>query len=178
MGSESSRSVFSRPVTLATISCSCTVPNFGSTWVISPKPGWPGPSSNRTGTVPTFKLSLTSRAPFDPRSTNAVPSVGCPANGNSSWTVKIRTRTPRSRSTVVSPGRMKVVSERFVSRAKPCISASLSPRPSVMTARALPSRGWELKTSTCTIASFLGFVMRFLPNYGMIGRRLGSIIAV
>ena len=40
-----------------------------------------------------------------------------------------------------SRGRMKVVSERFISLAIACISASLSPRASKNTAREFPSRG-------------------------------------
>src|SRR5215469_18257117 len=80
----------------------------------------------------------------------AVPSVGCPAKGSSSFTVKIRTRTPRSRSLAASPGRTNVVSERFISLATDCISVSLSPRASGKTASWLPSRGTEVNTSTCT----------------------------
>jgi hypothetical protein len=48
---------------------------------------------------------------------------------------------------------MKVVSERFISVAIDCISASLSPRPSKNTAREFPSRGREEKTSHCAIAN-------------------------
>jgi hypothetical protein len=40
-----------------------------------------------------------------------------------------------------SPGRMKVVSERFISRAKACICSLLRPRPSRKTASELPAEG-------------------------------------
>jgi len=103
-------------------------------------------SLKRTGTGPTLRSSLISRAPLAPRKTKAVPSVGCPAKGNSSSIVKMRTRTPRWHSMVVR-GRMKVVSERFVSLANACICASVRPRPSRTTASAFPSSGVALKTS-------------------------------
>jgi len=103
-------------------------------------------SLKRTGTGPTLRSSLISRAPLAPCKTKAVPSVGCPAKGNSSSIVKMRTRTPRWHSMVVR-GRMKVVSERFVSLANACICASVRPRPSRTTASAFPSSGVALKTS-------------------------------
>src|SRR5450755_1089451 len=49
-----------------------------------------------------------------------------------------------------SRGKTNVVSERFISRARACMSWSLSPRPSENTARELPSNGREEKTSNCT----------------------------
>src|SRR5205823_13084714 len=51
------------------------------------------------------------------RSTKAVPSVGCPAKGNSSSGVKMRTLTPRFCSSARARGKMKVVSESRISRA-------------------------------------------------------------
>src|ERR1700727_2981841 len=62
-------------------------------------------------------------------------------------------RPPRSRSVAASRGRMKVVSDRFISFAIETISSSLKPRPSEKTARELPSRGLDVKTSHCVIAS-------------------------
>ena len=47
-------------------------------------------------------------------------------DGNSSSTVKMRTRTPRSLSVAGSRGKINVVSERFISLAMACISASVS----------------------------------------------------
>ena len=79
--------------------------------------------------------------------------MGCPANGNSSCTVKILTRTPRSRSIFGSRGRMNVVSERFISFATDCISVSLSPRASENTASEFPSSGLDENTSHCVIAN-------------------------
>src|ERR1700722_6499746 len=129
------------------------MPNVGSICVISPNEGLPSASSKSTGTLPTFKSSTTSRALLSPRSANAVPSVGCPANGNSSCTVKNRPLTPCSCSISFSRGMPKVVSERFISLATACISAPLSPRPSKNTASELPSRGLDEKTSHCAIAN-------------------------
>src|ERR1700691_3341826 len=55
---------------------------------------------------------------------------------------------------------MNVVSERFISLAIACISASVSPRPSRNTASELPSSGREEKTSHCAIARRLnGWLM-------------------
>src|SRR4029434_2334198 len=45
-------------------------------------------------------------------------------------------------------GRMKVVSERFISLATACISPSDRPRPSSTTARGLPPNTRSVKTST------------------------------
>ena len=150
MGSEGSMSPSRRLVARTTVSRSCAGPNLGSAWVISPKTGCPDFSSKRTGTLPTLSSRATSRVPVEPRNWKAVPSVGWPAKGNSSCTVKIRTRTPRSRSLAASRGKMNVVSERFISRAMACICESSSPRASGYTARELPSKGREEKTSNCT----------------------------
>src|ERR1700744_2129990 len=51
-----------------------------------------------------------------------------------------------------TPGKMNVVSERFVSRAMPCISVSVRPRASVKTANWFPSSGTLVKTSIWTNA--------------------------
>ena len=58
-----------------------------------------------------------------------------------------------------SPGRMKVVSERLVSRAMACICSVVRPRPSRTTARALPVRARSVKTSTWTEESFRVAIM-------------------
>jgi hypothetical protein len=47
---------------------------------------------------------------------------------------------------------MNVVSERFISFAMACISASLNPRASENTAREFPSSGLEENTSHCVMA--------------------------
>ena len=54
----------------------------------------PSRCSKRTGTLPTLRSSTISPARECWRRYQAVPSVGCPANGSSSLTVKIRTFTP------------------------------------------------------------------------------------
>ena len=78
--------------------------------------------------------------------TNAVPSVGWPANGSSTDGVKIRKRAWPS----CSGGRTNVVSERFSSRARRCISSVSRPRASVKTATGFPARGSSVKTSATT----------------------------
>src|SRR5215831_18148022 len=95
IGKEGSKSSACRPVARATDSRSCWAPNTGSTCVISPNVGCPEASSKRTGTFPTFSSSVTSLVLFLFCKANAVPSVGCPANGNSSCTVKILTGITR-----------------------------------------------------------------------------------
>ena len=62
----------------------------------------------------------------------------------------MRTLTPCSRSTAGSRGKTKVVSCKLVSRARSCISASVRPRASRKTARGLPSRRLDEKTSIWT----------------------------
>ena len=101
------------------------------------RPTSPAPlfRSKCTGIGPAFKRSVTASASRSAgwlsRSQLAVPSVGCPANGNSSLVVKMRTRTPSVRSRAgSSDGSTKVVSERLVSRARACMSPPVSPRPS------------------------------------------------
>jgi len=86
--------------------------------------------------------------PRDAR-THAVPIVGWPANGSSRRGVKILTR--KAHSGLVA-GRMKVVSERFISSAIACISSSRRSRPSRITARGFPPSGRSVKTSTWTRA--------------------------
>src|SRR6266849_10313534 len=76
MGREGSTSFSAKPAASTTALRSCSGPNSGSTWVISPNTGCPGPSSKRTGTLPTLRSSTISLAPLEPRNANAVPSVG------------------------------------------------------------------------------------------------------
>jgi hypothetical protein len=64
-----------------------------------------------------------------------VPTLGWPANGISAVRLKIRTRAVCAGS---SGGRTKVVSLRFISAARLCISVSERPRASVNTASGLP----------------------------------------
>ena len=162
-GSDGSRSSTLSPIAFATAARSCCAINCGSTCVISPNEGCPCRSSKRTGTTPTFNSSRTSEAPLDPRSTNAVPSVGWPANGSSSATVKMRTRIPRSRSFGALAGTTKVVSERLVSRAIACICSVVNSRPSRHTAKALPVSGQSVNTSICTIRNFFEVAIKLNP---------------
>src|SRR5579864_5035397 len=74
----------------------------------------------------------------------------------------MRTCTPRSRSSAVSRGRMKVVSDRFISLAMACISVSHRPRASGKTARGLPSRGLAEKTSMVTTEKRRGGLLMHL----------------
>src|SRR3954462_2088269 len=108
----------------------------------TPPPSRPGP----TGTMPDFVSRRSSSACSGPPSTKAVPSVGWPANGTSAVGGKIRMRACPS----PSGGSTKTVSDRFVSRARRCISSSPSPRPSVKTASAFPASGVSVKTSATT----------------------------
>ena len=127
-------------------------PNSASFWRISPKTLPSLSLWNTTGILPILSSSAISAASGKrvARSAMAVPSVGWPANGSSSRGVKIRTSTPRSRSVAESRGKMKVVSERFVSRAMAAISASARPRASVKTASGLPLSFSEVNTSHWT----------------------------
>ena len=126
--------------------------------------------------MPTFNSSGTSAAPDCPRNTNAVPSVGCPANGNSSCTVKMRTRVPRALSAAGSPGSMKVVSERFISSASACICSVVSPRPSRITASELPASARSVNTSTCTRESLrVEAMLRILPRQSVAANSNASL---
>ena len=102
IGRLSSKSEGFRLVNPAMDSAEWVAPNVGFFCVISPNIGSPSDCSKRTGTVPTLSSKRTSLAPVCRCNTYAVPSVGCPAKGSSSWTVKIRTRTPRSFSAAVT----------------------------------------------------------------------------
>ena len=107
-----------------------------------------GPSrSSSTGTTPEPVSSRITIFCSGPPSTNALPSVGWPANGSSTSGVKIRIRTSAS-STVA--GSTKTVSERFISRARRAIVCSSRSRPSVKTASWFPANGVSVKTSAIT----------------------------
>src|SRR5262245_42433331 len=151
IGTSSRRSSERRFVKRAMSSRRWIWPNSGSRWRMVPKLG-PSSHANSTGILPTRRSSSTQEAPVPPRITLAVPKVGWPANGSSSATVKMRTFTPCSRSMAASRGRMKVVSERLVSRARRWNSSSRSARASVNTATAFPSRARSVKTSTTVYA--------------------------
>jgi hypothetical protein len=77
-------------------------------------------------------------------STNAVPTVGWPANGNSRAGVKIRSRRVCARS---SGGSTKTVSDRLNSRATCCIRVGARRRASVKTASGLPPNVRSVNTS-------------------------------
>src|SRR5213082_2221466 len=62
----------------------------------------------------------------------------------------MRTLLPLVASTSDSRGRMKVVSERFISRASACICLSVKPRASVKMANGLPASGVQLDVFTRT----------------------------
>ena len=107
-----------------------------------------GPSrSSSTGTTPAAVSSRITIFDSGPPSTNAVPSVGWPANGSSTAGVKILMRTSASS---FEGGRTNTVSERFVSFASACIVSSSRSRASVKTASWLPARGTSVKTSAMT----------------------------
>ena len=93
-------------------------------------PPGPGPPRSAAATV--------SKPRAAPR-TNAVPSVGCPANGISTVGVKMRMRA--SASSPSSGGSTNTVSDRLSSRAARCIVSPLSPAASVKTATGLPCSG-------------------------------------
>src|SRR5207302_7442021 len=102
-----------------------------------------------------------------------------PAKCNSSCTVKILTRTPLSRSTVASRGRMNVVSDKFISLATDCISESVSPVPFGKTASEFPSRTRSENTSHCVTGKRRGFLPIFLqPNPGVQERSLYLALAL
>ena len=105
------------------------------------------PASTRMGTGPTFSSSAKRSPTATPssRRTNAVPIVGWPAKTISRAGVKIRTRATQPGRVA---GRTNVVSDRLSSRASFCIVPSSMPDASVKTARALPSRGRSVNTST------------------------------
>src|SRR5499433_2416068 len=151
IGTSSRRSSERRFVKRAMSSRRWIWPNSGSRWRMVPKLG-ASSLANSTGILPTRRSSSTREAPVPPRITLAVPKVGWPANGSSSATVKMRTFTPCARSMAASRGRMKVVSERLVSRARRWNSSSRSARASVNTATAFPSRARSVKTSTTVYA--------------------------
>ena len=77
-------------------------------------------------------------------SAKALPIVGCPAIGISALGVKIRSRKSVPRC---SGGRMKVVSEKFISLAIACMALAARPRPSRNTASGLPPKSRSVKTS-------------------------------
>ena len=117
------------PVARASASRSCCRPNRDRPGSFRRMPAHRD-SSNRTGTFPTFSSSVISCALLSPRRANAVPSVGCPGerqlflHGENSHSHAAFSLGRGSR------GRMKVVSDRFISLAIDCISTSLSPRAS------------------------------------------------
>ena len=103
--------------------------------------------SSRTGTTPAPVSSRSRRAAAARASTNAVPSIGCPANGSSSAGVKIRIRTCPSAGRA---DRRRPSRERFISRASGCSCSSGISRASVKTASWLPASGTSVKTSATT----------------------------
>jgi len=96
------------------------------------------------GMTPTF-ISSVSASPADRRSrtTWAVPSVGCPANGISKVGVKMRTF-----AVALADGRTNVVSDRLNCSASACIAASSRSRASSKTHSGLPASGLSAKTLT------------------------------
>ena len=79
------------------------------------------------------------------RTTCAVPSVGCPANGISKVGVKMRTRAVAAAD---CGRRMKVVSERLNCRAIACMVAVSRLLPSSKTQSGLPARRDSANTLT------------------------------
>ena len=107
--------------------------------------------------------SIASR-PRCPQSTNALPSVGCPANGSSVAGVKIRIRA----SPPAAGGSTNTVSDRFISLATRCILSGDSPPASVNTASGLPSSGVPVNTSTirydCIEEKLYCYISMFKPS--------------
>ena len=98
----------------------------------------------RTGMIPACISSVTaSPVPRSARTTCAVPSVGCPANGISKAGVKIRTR-----ALATDEGSTNVVSDRLNCSASACIVASSRPRASSNTHSGLPASVDSAKTLT------------------------------
>ncbi len=119
----------------------------GIGWSIQPK-RISGPSrSSSTGTTPAPVSSRSTIFWRGPPSTNAEPSVGCPANGSSAAGVKMRMRTSAS---AARAGRTNTVSENAISFASACMVASSRSRASVNTASWFPSSGVSVKTSATT----------------------------
>ena len=139
----------STPTVAATCLCGNTPPKLSLGWVIQ-NVSRPLSLTPRTGTGPTPSSSVKSSAFTIPSSasTHAVPMVGWPANGSSSWGVKMRTFAACARS---SGGRMKVVSEKFISRAMRCMAFADRSWPSRTTASWLPASALSVKTSTTRI---------------------------
>ena len=67
---------------------------------------------------------------------------------------------------------MNVVSDRFVQRARRCISWSVRSVPSRTTATGLPRQGVAENTSTCMNARERGIVIRAFPVSGFRDRRV------
>jgi len=103
------------------------------TWepVADPAPIFAPSRSSSTGTIPPA-ISIRSTIFWSgPPSTNAVPSVGWPANGSSVAGVKIRMRTSAPSA---CGGSTNTVSEKFISLARACIVSGSRSRASVKTA--------------------------------------------
>ena len=79
-------------------------------------------------------------------SSTAVPTVGCPANGNSAAGVKMRSL---ARCAEFSGGSTNTVSGRLNSRAIACMASLLKPSGSSTTASGLPAKRVSVKTSRC-----------------------------
>ena len=101
------------------------------------------------GTTPAFSSNVTvigsSSGPNSPAAAraNAVPTFGCPANGNSVVGVKIRTL----RVCPASAGSTNVLSEKLNSLAICCICSADRPLASGTTASWLPPKRVSVKTS-------------------------------
>ena len=152
MGAPGQRSASVRPSALATAS---RLPSAGSKvagpCVIQMKSGRDGLPSSSTGTGPILSSRTNREAPSGAipcaASTHAVPTVGCPAKGNSRAGVKIRSAATQSGR---DGGKRNTVSDKFISRAIFCMTASSSPRASRSTASGLPANTRSVNTSTCT----------------------------
>ena len=105
--------------------------HFGSGCSIQPKTISAPSRWSSTGTTPAPVSIRSTIFCSGPPSTNAVPSVGCPANGSSVPGVKIRIRTSASSA---CGGSTKTVSEKFISFASACIVSGSRSRASVKTA--------------------------------------------
>ena len=108
----------------------------------------------RQETSPIFSSSANVRSPppSSAPSKTAVPTVGCPANGNSRAGVKILTFARDDR---FAGGQTNTVSERLNSRAIASIAGVSSPSGSSTTASGFPVKAWSVKTSSVANRRFI-----------------------
>ena len=127
------------PISAAASSAASSAPGSVSGGSIQAMPSAP----NLTATAPAGRCNVYASRPRSCASTQAVPSVGCPAKGSSCAGVKMRTSARSSSSASTN-----VVSERFISRAMSCICSTERCAQPRTTASGLPASGRSANTST------------------------------